>query len=143
VDGPGAFFRPAAITGITPDMRVYSEEAFGPLAMIYRVPDADAAVALANSSKYGLGGMVFSEDLDEARREAGQVDTGGVGINKSRPTVSPDHEHLDREATPLRASMTDVVQVAAGDRCTLDLRPHESAKHGSRYCARWRSAGPV
>jgi succinate-semialdehyde dehydrogenase/glutarate-semialdehyde dehydrogenase len=81
VDGPGAFFRPAAITGITPDMRVYSEEAFGPLAMIYRVPDADAAVALANSSQYGLGGTVFSEDLDEARRVAGQLDTGGVGIN--------------------------------------------------------------
>jgi succinate-semialdehyde dehydrogenase/glutarate-semialdehyde dehydrogenase len=81
VDGPGAFFRPAAITGITPDMRVYSEEAFGPLAMIYQVPDADAAVALANSSQYGLGGTVFGEDLDEARRVANQLDTGGVGIN--------------------------------------------------------------
>jgi succinate-semialdehyde dehydrogenase/glutarate-semialdehyde dehydrogenase len=81
VDGPGAFFRPAAITGITPGMRVYSEEAFGPLAMIYRVPDADAAVELANSSKYGLGGTVFGEDLAEARRVAGRLDTGGVGIN--------------------------------------------------------------
>lgn len=39
LDGPGAFFRPAAITDVTPEMRVYSEEAFGPLAMIYRVPD--------------------------------------------------------------------------------------------------------
>jgi succinate-semialdehyde dehydrogenase/glutarate-semialdehyde dehydrogenase len=45
------------------------------------VPDADAAVALANSSQYGLGGTVFGEDLDEARRVAGQLDTGGVGIN--------------------------------------------------------------
>jgi succinate-semialdehyde dehydrogenase / glutarate-semialdehyde dehydrogenase len=81
VNGPGAFFQPAVITGILPEMRVYSEEAFGPLAMIYRVPDADAAVALANSSKYGLGGTVFGEDLDEARRVAGQLDTGGVGIN--------------------------------------------------------------
>jgi succinate-semialdehyde dehydrogenase/glutarate-semialdehyde dehydrogenase len=81
VDGPGAYFAPAAITGITPDMRVYSEEAFGPLAMIYRVPDAETAVELANSSKYGLGGTVFGEDLDEARRVAGHLDTGGVGIN--------------------------------------------------------------
>jgi succinate-semialdehyde dehydrogenase/glutarate-semialdehyde dehydrogenase len=81
VDGPGAFFAPAVITGITPDMRVYSEEAFGPLAMIYRVPDADAAVALANDSSYGLGGTVYGEDLDEARRVAGRLDTGGVGIN--------------------------------------------------------------
>jgi succinate-semialdehyde dehydrogenase/glutarate-semialdehyde dehydrogenase len=81
VAGPGAFFQPAVITDITPQMRVYSEEAFGPIAMIYRVPDADAAVAFANSSQYGLGGTVFGEDLDEARRVAGQLDTGGVGIN--------------------------------------------------------------
>ncbi|MCW2495264.1 aldehyde dehydrogenase family protein [Jatrophihabitans sp.] len=81
VAGPGAYFKPAVITGITPDMRVYSEEAFGPLGMIYRVPDADAAVTLANESKYGLGGAVFSEDLAEARRVARLLDTGGVGVN--------------------------------------------------------------
>jgi succinate-semialdehyde dehydrogenase/glutarate-semialdehyde dehydrogenase len=80
LDGPGAFFRPAVITDITADMRVYSEEAFGPLAMIYRVPDADAAVELTNSSQYGLGGTVFG-DADEALRVAGRLDTGGVGIN--------------------------------------------------------------
>jgi len=80
-DGPGAYFAPAVITDITPDMRVYDEEAFGPLAMIYRVPDADAAVELANSSVYGLGGTVFGEDLDDARRVAGRLDTGAVGIN--------------------------------------------------------------
>ena len=62
-------------------MRLYSEEAFGPIAMIYRVANTDAAVALANSSKYGLGGTVFGEDLVEARRVAGQLDTGGVGLN--------------------------------------------------------------
>jgi succinate-semialdehyde dehydrogenase / glutarate-semialdehyde dehydrogenase len=80
VAGPGAFFRPAVITGITPGMRVHSEEAFGPLAMIYRVPDAPAAIALANSSRYGLGGTVFGEP-GEALRVAGELDTGGVGIN--------------------------------------------------------------
>jgi succinate-semialdehyde dehydrogenase/glutarate-semialdehyde dehydrogenase len=81
LDGPGAFFAPAVIADITPDMRVFVEEAFGPLAMIYRVPDADAAVELANSSAYGLGGTVFAEDVEEARRVAGRLDTGGVGIN--------------------------------------------------------------
>lgn len=81
MEGPGAFFRPAVIADITPEMRVYSEEAFGPLAMIYRVPDADAAVELANSSPYGLGGTVYGNDLDEARRVAGLLDTGSVGIN--------------------------------------------------------------
>lgn len=80
MEGPGAFFAPAAITDITPQMRVYTEEAFGPLAMIYRVPDADAAVELANASAYGLGGTVFGE-TEEALAVAGRLDTGGVGIN--------------------------------------------------------------
>jgi succinate-semialdehyde dehydrogenase/glutarate-semialdehyde dehydrogenase len=81
VDGPGAYFRPAVVTGITPGMRLFSEEAFGPLGIIFRVPDVDAAIELANTTKYGLGGSVFGEDLDEARRVASALDTGGVGIN--------------------------------------------------------------
>jgi succinate-semialdehyde dehydrogenase / glutarate-semialdehyde dehydrogenase len=81
VDGPGAYFQPAVLTDLTPEMRIYTEEAFGPLAMIYRVVDADEAIALANSSSYGLGGTVFAEDCKEALRVAGQLDTGGVGIN--------------------------------------------------------------
>jgi succinate-semialdehyde dehydrogenase/glutarate-semialdehyde dehydrogenase len=81
IDGPGSFFRPAVLSGVTPEMRLYAEEAFGPLAVIYTVPDADAAVELANSSPYGLGGTVFAEDLDEARRVAGLLNTGAVGIN--------------------------------------------------------------
>lgn len=81
LDGPGAYFQPAVVTGITPDMRLHSEEAFGPLGMIYRVSDADAALELANSSQYGLGGTVFGEDLAEARRVANELDTGMVGIN--------------------------------------------------------------
>ncbi len=72
------FAEPAVLTGITPEMRIFTEEAFGPLGMIYRVPDADAAVALANSTKYGLGGTVYGEDLHEARRVAGRLDTGAV-----------------------------------------------------------------
>lgn len=80
VDGPGAFFTPAVLTDITPDMRVFSEEAFGPLGMIYRVADAAAAVKLANESVYGLGGTVFG-DSDAAREVAQQLDTGMVGIN--------------------------------------------------------------
>ncbi|HEY1698171.1 MAG TPA: aldehyde dehydrogenase family protein [Trebonia sp.] len=81
VDGLGAFFKPAVLTDITADMRLYTEEAFGPLGMIYRVPDADAAVTLANSTKYGLGGTVYGR-ADEARRVAGLLDTGTVGINR-------------------------------------------------------------
>jgi succinate-semialdehyde dehydrogenase/glutarate-semialdehyde dehydrogenase len=81
LEGPGAYFRPAVVTGITPDMRLFHEEAFGPLGIVFRVPDADAAIELANATKYGLGGSVFSEDPDEAQRVASALDTGGVGIN--------------------------------------------------------------
>jgi succinate-semialdehyde dehydrogenase / glutarate-semialdehyde dehydrogenase len=82
VEAAGSYFKPAVLTGITPHMRLYREEAFGPLGMVYRVHDADAAVELANSSQYGLGGTVFAEDLDEAHRVARALDTGGVGINQ-------------------------------------------------------------
>jgi succinate-semialdehyde dehydrogenase / glutarate-semialdehyde dehydrogenase len=81
MDGPGFFFAPAVLSGITPDMRVYREEAFGPLALVFEVDDAEAAVRVANDSAFGLGGCVFAEDLDEAEQVARRLDTGGVGIN--------------------------------------------------------------
>lgn len=87
----GFYFQPAVLTDITPDMRLYYEEAFGPLAMIYRVKDADEAVQQANDSRYGLGGTVYAEDLDEARRVATLMDTGSVGISRwiGAPTEIP------------------------------------------------------
>jgi succinate-semialdehyde dehydrogenase/glutarate-semialdehyde dehydrogenase len=79
---PGsAWFRPAALTDISPDMRVFTEEVFGPVAMVYRVPDMTAALELANSTRYGLGGTIFAQDLDEARAAAAGLDTGMIGIN--------------------------------------------------------------
>jgi succinate-semialdehyde dehydrogenase/glutarate-semialdehyde dehydrogenase len=80
LDRPGFFFQPAVITDITPDMRVYSEEAFGPLAMIYRVDNADEAVALANDTKYGLAATVFGA-TEEGQEVANRLDVGSVGIN--------------------------------------------------------------
>jgi len=81
VDGPGAWFSPTVITGITPEMRMYSEEVFGPVAMVYVVPDNEAALALANDTKYGLGGTVFAEDADEAAHAARVIDAGMLGVN--------------------------------------------------------------
>lgn len=79
-DGPGAFFTPAVLTDVTPQMRLYHEEAFGPLGVIYRVADADAAVELANDTVYGLGGSVFGSNED-ALAIAERLDTGSVAIN--------------------------------------------------------------
>jgi succinate-semialdehyde dehydrogenase / glutarate-semialdehyde dehydrogenase len=80
---PGYFYRPTVITGITPDMRVFTEEVFGPVALLYVVADADEALALANSTEFGLGSSVWTADADEQQRfvvglEAGQVFVNGM-----------------------------------------------------------------
>ena len=56
------------LTDVTPEMRAYKEELFGPAAVIYQVADADEAVDLANSSPFGLGGVVCSTDPSTPRR---------------------------------------------------------------------------
>jgi succinate-semialdehyde dehydrogenase/glutarate-semialdehyde dehydrogenase len=86
IDRPGAFVEPTILTGVTPDMRAYREELFGPVAVIYRVADETEAVALANDSPYGLGGAVFAGDLERARRVADALQSGMVWIN--HPTAS-------------------------------------------------------
>jgi succinate-semialdehyde dehydrogenase/glutarate-semialdehyde dehydrogenase len=86
IDRPGAFVEPTVLTGITPEMRAYTEELFGPVAVIYRVDDDAQAVALANASPFGLGSAVFSSDLERACAVADQLETGMVWIN--HPTSS-------------------------------------------------------
>ena len=76
------------LTDVTPDMRAYSEELFGPAAVIYRASDADAAVELANSSSFGLGGVVFSDDAELAEQVAERLDTGMVWINSPQGTMA-------------------------------------------------------
>jgi succinate-semialdehyde dehydrogenase / glutarate-semialdehyde dehydrogenase len=62
-------------------MRAFSEEIFGPGVVIYRVADADEAIELANSSAFGLGGVVCSKDPQRAQDVADRLDTGMVWIN--------------------------------------------------------------
>ncbi|WP_037577829.1 NAD-dependent succinate-semialdehyde dehydrogenase [Phaeacidiphilus oryzae] len=81
VDGPGAYVQPTVLTGITPEMRAYTEELFGPAAVVYPVADEDEAVELANSSPYGLGGAVWSQDVEKAKSVADRLETGMVWIN--------------------------------------------------------------
>lgn len=81
IEGPGAYVEPTVVTGVTPGMRAYSEELFGPAAVIYKVRDAEEAIELANGSPYGLGGAVFSADVEKAKGVADRLDTGMVFIN--------------------------------------------------------------
>jgi succinate-semialdehyde dehydrogenase/glutarate-semialdehyde dehydrogenase len=82
LDGPGAFVEATVLTDVTPEMRAFSEELFGPAAVVYRVSSADEAIALANSSSYGLGGAIYSTDVPAALELADRLDTGMVWINE-------------------------------------------------------------
>lgn len=89
LDRGGAFMAPTILTGVTRDNPAFREEFFGPVAMVFRVADEDAAVALANDSDFGLGGSIFTQDVARGRRLASRLESGMVFINQ--PTGStPD-----------------------------------------------------
>lgn len=69
------------LTYITPDGPASREEFFGPVVSFYRVANEDEAIALANDSDFGLGGSVFTRDINRAKRVASRVDTGMIFIN--------------------------------------------------------------
>jgi succinate-semialdehyde dehydrogenase/glutarate-semialdehyde dehydrogenase len=81
VDGPGAFMEPTILTDLNPEIPAYHEELFGPVSSFYRVKDEDAAIALANDSDFGLGGSIFTKDIERGKRIADQIDSGMVFIN--------------------------------------------------------------
>ena len=87
--GPGAYYPPTVLAGVTRDMRAFSEELFGPVAVVYRVGSMDEAIDLANDSPFGLSSSVFTSDPDKADRVAEELETGMVWINSTSKS-SPD-----------------------------------------------------
>ncbi|WP_372697615.1 aldehyde dehydrogenase family protein [Arthrobacter sp. JSM 101049] len=77
----GYFIEPTVFADVDPSMRIAREEIFGPVLSILRYDDVDDAVALANNTQFGLGGLVFGEDQDAALAVADQIDSGSVGLN--------------------------------------------------------------
>jgi succinate-semialdehyde dehydrogenase / glutarate-semialdehyde dehydrogenase len=85
----GAFLEPTILTNVTPDNPAYKQEFFGPVALIFPAKDEEEAIAIANDSPFGLGGSVYTRDIERAKRVASRVETGMVFINY--PDVSyPD-----------------------------------------------------
>jgi len=81
IDRKGAYMEATILTDIVPGVPAYYEELFGPVASFYRVKDEAAAIKLANDSPYGLGGSVFTNDIERGKKVADQIDTGMVFIN--------------------------------------------------------------
>ncbi|MCA1480769.1 aldehyde dehydrogenase family protein, partial [Bradyrhizobium sp. NBAIM08] len=77
-DRPGWYYTPTILTDIPKDSPAYTEEVFGPVALLHRVPDADAAVRLANDTQFGLGSSVWTRDAAEARRFTDELEAGMV-----------------------------------------------------------------
>ncbi|ABH00320.1 6-oxohexanoate dehydrogenase (plasmid) [Rhodococcus jostii RHA1] len=89
-EGPGAFYEATVLAGVTPQMRVYSEELFGPVAVVYKVATEAEAIALANESPFGLAAAIFTSDRNQARRVAEGLEVGMAWINgtsKSAPDL--------------------------------------------------------
>ena len=106
LDQPGWFMQPTLLSNMNSSMPAYHGEVFGPVVCIYIVNNEAEAIAMANDSKYGLGGSVFSQNVDRAMRVARQIDTGMVYINHVTGT-SPElpfggikHSGYGRELSP-------------------------------------------
>jgi len=79
--GPGWYYPPTVITELTPEMRLYTEEAFGPVASLYRVGSAEEAIDLANATEFGLGANAWTNDEEECRRFVRDLEAGSVFVN--------------------------------------------------------------
>jgi succinate-semialdehyde dehydrogenase/glutarate-semialdehyde dehydrogenase len=90
IDGlAGNFMQPTILADISVENPAFKEEFFGPVALFFRVSSEDAAVALANDSPFGLGGSVFTQDIERGKRVARSIDTGMMFIN-SAAVSSPE-----------------------------------------------------
>lgn len=82
LDRPGCFYAPTVLTDIPKDSPAYNEEFFGPVASIFRVPDSDQAIRVANDSRFGLGASVWTNEPAEIERFIDELEAGMVFVNK-------------------------------------------------------------
>ncbi|MFD7668466.1 NADP-dependent succinic semialdehyde dehydrogenase [Streptomyces sp. NPDC059788] len=86
----GWFYEPTVLAGITPAMRIHQEEAFGPVATLYRVNDLDEAIATANDTPFGLSSNAWTRDEAEQDRLVRDIEAGGIffnGMTASHPAL--------------------------------------------------------
>ena len=82
-DADGNVISPTVLASVTPAMRIYGEESFGPVVAIIPVDGDDEAVRVANDTEYGLSAAVFGEDVDHALEIARRIESGICHVNSS------------------------------------------------------------
>ncbi|GAB6406103.1 aldehyde dehydrogenase family protein [Pseudomonas sp. MHK4] len=80
-EGPGNFYEPTVLAGVTDQMTSFKQELFGPVASIITARDAAHALELANDSEFGLAATIYSGNVERAEQMASELETGGVFIN--------------------------------------------------------------
>jgi succinate-semialdehyde dehydrogenase/glutarate-semialdehyde dehydrogenase len=81
IDGPGSFYEPTVVTGVTKGSKILTEEIFGPVLSITTFSSEDEAIDIANSTEYGLAGYVFTQDLARGQRLIERLQTAMMGLN--------------------------------------------------------------
>ncbi|MGO4807182.1 NAD-dependent succinate-semialdehyde dehydrogenase [Arthrobacter sp. 2MCAF15] len=81
IDGPGYFYEPTILTGVTEGSPILSEEIFGPVAPIVTFSTEKEAIRLANNTEFGLAAYVFTQDLNRGLRMGEKLETGMLGLN--------------------------------------------------------------
>ncbi len=90
IPGKGSYYEPTLVSGLTSEMTLFKEETFGPVLAITKARDEADAIRLANDSFYGLGGSLWTKDIEKGTRLARQIQSGAVYINgmtKSDPRL--------------------------------------------------------
>jgi succinate-semialdehyde dehydrogenase/glutarate-semialdehyde dehydrogenase len=77
----GAFMQPTILTNVTPDNPAFRQEFFGPVALFFPARDEEEAIAITNNSPFGLGGSVYTSDIEHGKRVASRIETGMVFVN--------------------------------------------------------------
>ena len=115
VKGPGWFYEPTLLSGVTTKMKVMRQETFGPVLPVFRVPDVDAAIVQANDTEFGLGASVWTRSLDQADAIAKRINSGLVFVNnavKSDPRMpfgGVKHSGVGRELS--RYGLLEMVNI--------------------------------
>lgn len=81
VAGKGYFYEPTVVSGVTPEMPLFREETFGPAAAVIRARSTEHAIELANDSEFGLGGNLWTRDIERGRALARRIESGAVFLN--------------------------------------------------------------